>query len=45
MLHWLVGNCDVFGFSAQNWMLVVAGVLLIYVLTLVLGRQKRARLP
>jgi hypothetical protein len=45
MLHWLVGNCDVFGVRAQNWMLVAAGALALYVLMLVLIRQRRTRLP
>jgi hypothetical protein len=45
MLHWLVGNCHLFGFTAQNWMLVVAGALALYVLTLLLARQRHVRLP
>ena len=44
MLRWLVGNFDVFGYSGQNWMLVVAGALLLYVLTLLLTRQSRTPL-
>ena len=39
MLHWLVGNCDVFGFAGQNWMLVVAGGLLAYIAVLAIGRR------
>ena len=43
-MQWLVGNCEVFGFGVQNWMLVVAGVFALYVLALVLMRR-RAPLP
>ena len=43
MLRWLVGNCDVFGFTAQNWMLVVAAALLLYAVSLLLlARRHRA---
>lgn len=43
MLHWLVGNCELLGFAAQNWMLVMAGALALYVVVL-LARQRRAHL-
>lgn len=42
MLNWLVGNCNLFGLPAQNWMLAVGGALALYVLTLVVARQRRA---
>jgi hypothetical protein len=45
MLHWLVGNCELFGLTGQNWMLVVAGALALYVVMLMLARPRRARLP
>ena len=41
MLHWLVGNCDLFGFNAQNWMLVVTGALVLYLLTLLVTHERR----
>jgi hypothetical protein len=45
MLYWLVGNCELFGYIVQNWMLVVAGVLALYVVTLLLAGQRPAHLP
>ena len=41
MLRWLVGNCDVFGLAAQNWMLVFAVALLLYVVTVLVLRRRR----
>jgi hypothetical protein len=35
MLHWLVGDCRLFGLTMQHWMPVVAGVLVIYIAVLV----------
>lgn len=43
MLHWLVGSCRVLGLDAQNWMLVIAGALAVYLATLVLIRRWRRR--
>ena len=37
MLNWLTGNCELFGLAGQNWMLVVAGGLLLYMAVLVIG--------
>jgi hypothetical protein len=37
MLNWLTGNCELFGLPGQNWMLVVAGGLLLYIAVLVIG--------
>ncbi len=37
MLNWLTGNCELFGLAGQNWMLVVAGGLLLYIAVLVIG--------
>jgi hypothetical protein len=39
MLNWLTGNCDLFGFNGQNWMLLLAGGLLAYIAVLVIGRR------
>jgi hypothetical protein len=41
MLNWLVGTCELFGLSGQNWMLLAAGALLIYVVTLLILRRHR----
>ena len=38
-MNWLVGNFDLFGLSGQNWMLVVAGMVAIYIVTLLIGRR------
>ena len=40
MLHWLVGSCHVFGLNAQNWMLVIAGALVVYLIGLALLRRR-----
>ena len=37
MLNWLTENCELFGLPGQNWMLVVAGGLLLYIAVLVIG--------
>jgi hypothetical protein len=42
MLNWLVGNSNLFGLPVQNWMLLVGGALALYILTLVVARQRRA---
>jgi hypothetical protein len=44
MLDWLTGNCQLFGLEAQNWMLVIGGGLLLYIATLVIARQRQARM-
>ena len=36
MMNWLVANCEMFGLAGQNWMLVVAGALVAYVVVLLL---------
>lgn len=42
MLNWLTGNCELFGLAGQNWMLVVAGGLLLYIVVLAIGRRRQA---
>ncbi len=42
MLNWLTGNCEFFGLAGQNWMLVVAGGLLLYIVVLAVGRRRQA---
>jgi hypothetical protein len=42
MLNWLTGNCDLFGLAGQNWMLVVAGGLLLYIAALAVSRRRHA---
>jgi hypothetical protein len=39
MPDWLVETVSVFGLPAQNWMLVVAGGLALYLVTLALVRR------
>jgi hypothetical protein len=41
MLNWLTGNCDLLGFNGQNWMLLLAGGLLVYIAVLVIGRRRQ----
>ena len=43
MLNWLVGNCEVFGVTGQNWMLVVGGGLLLYITMLIVARRRQPR--
>jgi len=43
MLNWLVGNCEVFGVTGQNWMLVVGGGLLLYIAMLMVARRRQPR--
>lgn len=45
MLKWLVGSCEVLGLSGQNWMLVIAGALIVYCVALCVVRRRRRRLP
>lgn len=40
MMGWLVGNCEMFGLAGQNWMLVVAGAVVAYVVVLLLLRWR-----
>jgi hypothetical protein len=42
MLNWLTGNCNLLGFNGQNWMLVLAGGLLLYIAVLVIGHRRQA---
>jgi len=42
-VDWLTGNCWLFGMSGQNWMLVVAGGLAIYIGALIIGHYWRSR--
>ncbi len=44
MLNWLTGNCELFGLTGQNWMLVVAGGLLLYIGVLAIGQRRQADL-
>ena len=39
MLDWLVANVDLFGLPAQNWMLVIAGVVAAYAVVLLIGHR------
>ena len=44
MLHWLVGDCRLFGLTMQNWMPLVVGVFLAYIVVLIaLGRHRHQR--
>jgi hypothetical protein len=42
MLNWLTGNCELFGSTGQNWMLVVAGGLLLYIVMLAISYRRQA---
>ena len=42
MLNWLTANCELFGLTGQNWMLVVGGGLLLYIAALVINRRRQA---
>jgi hypothetical protein len=43
-LHWLVGDCQLFGLTAQNWMPLMIGMILAYIATLaVIGRRNHQR--
>jgi len=44
MVHWLMSDCRLFGFDAQNWMWVFPGVLVLYAAVLTLIRARRANL-
>jgi hypothetical protein len=38
-MNWLIGNIDLFGLQAQNWMLVIAAGLLVYIAWLAVSRR------
>ncbi len=38
-MNWLVANFDLFGLPGQNWMLVVAGAIAVYVALLAVARR------
>jgi hypothetical protein len=40
-MDWLVANFEFFGLPGQNWMLVVAAVVAVYVALLAIGRRGR----
>jgi hypothetical protein len=40
MMNWLTGDYDFFGFTGQNWMLLVAAALLAYIAVLAIGRRQ-----
>lgn len=42
MLNWLTSSCELFGDTGQNWMLVVAGGLLLYIVALAISRRRQA---
>lgn len=42
-LNWLTGNCHLFGLTGQNWMLVVGGVFLIYIVAVAIARRRQMR--
>jgi hypothetical protein len=42
MLNWLTSSCELFGVTGQNWMLVVAGGLLLYIVALAISRRRQA---
>jgi hypothetical protein len=41
MLDWLVGNFEIFGVAAQNWMALMALALGAYAALLAIGRRAR----
>ena len=41
LMNWLVGNSNLFGIPAENWMLVIGGGLLIYIAGLVIAERCR----
>lgn len=44
MLNWLLEDFDVFGLPGQNWMLIFAGSLIIYIAGLAMARRRERRL-
>lgn len=45
MLNWLTGNCWIFGLRGQNWMLLLAGGMLVYIAILAYARRRQSPLP
>ena len=43
LMNWLVGNSNLFGIPAENWMLVIGGGLLVYIAVLVIAEHCHAR--
>ena len=39
-LNWLIGQFELFGFTIQNWMLLIGGVLLVYIVLLAIARRQ-----
>jgi hypothetical protein len=43
-LHWLVGDCQLFGLTVQNWMPLMIGMILVYIAALaVISRRNHQR--
>jgi hypothetical protein len=42
-LNWLAANRVVWGVPAQNWMLIVGGVLVLYIVALVIAEHRHPR--
>lgn len=45
MLQWLVDSFPVLGLKGQNWMLVIAGALVVYCAVLIVLRRRHPRVP
>jgi len=41
VMNWLTGDFEIFGIDAQNWMLVAAGGLLLYIAILMIARRRQ----
>jgi cytochrome c-type biogenesis protein CcmH/NrfF len=41
VLQWLISDCHLFGLSAQNWMWVLPGGLLLYTAVLIVIRRRQ----
>lgn len=41
VLNWLTSSYEIFGVPCQNWMLVIAGGLMVYALLLTLARHRQ----
>jgi hypothetical protein len=41
MAHWLVGDCNLLGLPAQNWMVLLGGGFALYVALLALAARRR----
>lgn len=44
VLQWLVGDCQLFGLTGQNWMLLVGSGLLFYIAGMVIVRRRQSDL-